>query len=967
MSLYISFLPNASTPFLASPSSSAFAKTSSSSFIPSNRCLLGNATRFRHHPPPDTTPSPRRSPPTSCSQNNDKNKSETNGKQNEDTDPSSDAGLTISRRQAIQLLNGVLGIATLGLLGKMREQFRLMSPITILSAFGVSVLPSRTGAGRAAAAAAAAATTTPGATSSLLPATSPERVREARQYLDRVVSGPRFRCPDFPRGADWVNSRPLRLGSGGELKGKLILLDFFTYCCVNCQHVLPRLSALEEKYGRDGSGGFVVVGVHSAKFSAERDTANIAAAVERYEVKHPVINDSDLVLWNALGVSSWPTLALVGPDGNIVALWSGERQESDIDAVVTAAMQMYNGTNGFIALNKTPLPAVPTKSSANRKKLEQSPLRYPGKLTVDQKDGRTLYVSDSANHRVLAVDVASGSVLHVYGSGRPGLVDCVGTDGNNSNSEEAEFHSPQGVTLSAAGNVLFVADTESHAVRAIAVTSGAVSTIGGDGQQGFDYMGGKVGTAQRLSSPWDVEVVGNTLYVAMAGTHQIWCADVSNVTASSVAAGAGQQSSSGRISTKWEVFSGSGRELEKNSSVGRTAAWAQPSHLSMDGTITTSSPSDTASTSGSGLLYVADSESSSVRAIDVFGARHGTRTVVGGDGLLPENLFAFGDRPGRGSQARFQHPLAVCVGRTTKVRNSNTGGNGGDSDADNVVVYVADSYNHRIKTVDASGLASDFVGGGRGGLGSGNGTPGFKDGKGSDALFWEPAGLALSPDGQTLYVADTNNFAVRAVDTTTGSVTTLNISIPEGSSSSSTMAANTKNSSSFAPLIANRRRTTVIDCDPVKYNTNGNNSKDISINVTVTVTLPEQSHFTPGTTSRFQVNAVDTSGDSPGDKAKKRAKVTDGVVIQTAEKGPGVFSADVSPQTQTALSMLEIETVTYYCTEVDDVCRMDSAVFNVPLVAGADGQSQTNNKATLTHSIVPRKSASARTPPSSGA
>lgn len=853
---------------------------------------------------------------------------------------------------------------TLGLIGKMREQFRLMSPMTILSAFGVSVLPSRTGIGRAAAAAA----TTPGVTSSFLPATSPERVREARQYLDRVVSGPRFRCPDFPRGADWVNSRPLRLGSGGELNGKLILLDFFTYCCVNCQHVLPRLSALEEKYGRDGSGGFVVVGVHSAKFSAERDTANIAAAVERYEVKHPVINDSDLVLWNALGVSSWPTLALVGPDGNVVALWSGERQESDIDAVVTAAMQMYNGTNGFVALNKTPLPAVPTNSSGNRKKLEQSPLRYPGKLTVDQNDGRTLYVSDSANHRVLTVDIASGNVLHVYGSGRPGLVDCVGTDGNNSNSEEAEFHSPQGVALSAAGDVLFVADTESHAVRAIDVTSGAVSTIGGDGQQGFDYMGGKIGTEQRLSSPWDVEVVGNTLYVAMAGTHQIWCADVSNVTASSIVAGAGQQIANGRISTKWEVFSGTGRELEKNSPVGRTAAWAQPSHLSMDGTITTSNASDTASTSGSGMLYVADSESSSVRAIDVFGARHGTRTVVGGDGLLPENLFAFGDRPGRGSQARFQHPLAVCVGRSAKVSNADTTRNGGDSDADSVVVYVADSYNHRIKMVDASGLASDFVGGGRGGSGSANGKPGFKDGKGSDALFWEPAGLALSPDGQTLYVADTNNFAVRAVDTASGSVTTLNISMLAASSSSSTMVGNNKNGSSFAPLIANRRRTTVIECDPVKYITNSSN-KDTSIDVTVTLTLPEQSHFTPGTTSRFQVNAVDASSagiDIPGDKAKNRTKVMDGVVTQTAEKGPGVFSVDVSSQTQTAMSMLEIETVTYYCTEVDDVCRMDSAVFNVPLVVGADGQSETN-KATLMHSIVPRKSASALTPPSPGA
>lgn len=765
----------------------------------------------------------------------------------------------VSRRQVIQLLNGVLGLATLTLIFKMKEQFRLMSPRTVLSALGISFLPSRTAAAQE------------------MTEQSPQKIREASEYLRRLESRPAIKCPDFAKGSDWINSGPLSLQ--GQLSGKIVLLDFFTYCCINCQHVLPKLRALEEKYGSDGSGGVVVVGVHSAKFSAERETANIAAAVDRYGVKHPVINDEDMSLWNSLGISSWPTLALVGPKGNVLAIWSGERQEEDIDNILAAATDFYADI-----LDHKPLPVVPASATAsvigrNQKQLLASVLRYPGKITVSS-DGASLFVADSGNHRIIQVDAATANVTRTFGSGQSGLKD-------SSRGTDAEFHTPQGIALYSNDRVLFVADTETHTVRAIDMNTGAVVTIGGNGEQGFDYMGGRAGTDQPLSSPWDVEVADDYLYVAIAGTHQLWRLPLSSLTKSE-----GTVNIMALAKIPWEVFSGSGRELEKNSSVGRTAGWAQPSHLSI-------SPTQNA-------LFVADSESSSIRTIDVTSSKHPTRTIAGGDGLIPENLFAFGDKEGRGSQAKFQHPLAVCADLST---NGNR-------------VFVADSYNHRIKVVDTdSGVASNFCGSGK---------PGFKDGTEQNAMFWEPAGLAMSPDGSKLYVADTNNSAIRVIDIASRKVSTLQIS---DSSNSSAAQKNTKSKR----LIPNRRRAVRITYDEVV--------KSNAV-LSFTINLPMRAHFTPGTTSRFQVNALQLQGATEDDG---NAEILgSGKITQTKELGSFKFDLG-NVDVVKGLRAVEVETVTYYCTEADDVCRVESDVFIVTV--STDG----SNTPSISHTIVPRK------------
>ena len=87
-------------------------------------------------------------------------------------------------------------------------------------------------------------------------------------------------------GVDWINSGPISLA---ELRGKIVLLDFWTFCCINCHHILPDLAKLEAKYKDE----LVVIGVHSAKFDAERDTENIRRKVAEYRIKHPVVNDAN--------------------------------------------------------------------------------------------------------------------------------------------------------------------------------------------------------------------------------------------------------------------------------------------------------------------------------------------------------------------------------------------------------------------------------------------------------------------------------------------------------------------------------------------------------------------------------------------------------------------------------------------------------------------------------------------------
>jgi sugar lactone lactonase YvrE/thiol-disulfide isomerase/thioredoxin len=492
----------------------------------------------------------------------------------------------------------------------------------------------------------------------------------------------RFKAPELEGGAGWLNT------SGEitmkDLRGKVVLLDFWTFCCINCMHVLPDLAYLEKKYDKQ----LVVIGVHSAKFSNEKETENIRRAIARYEIAHPVINDSDMVVWRKFeefGVRGWPSIVLIDPEGFAFGSISGEGNREILDKVIERVVAYHRA--------KRTLDETPIRFDLERNKMQPTPLRFPGKILADAAGGR-LFISDS-NHNRIVIASLEGKLLATIGTGAIGKADGA--------FEKSSFDHPQGMAL--VGERLYVADTENHLLREIDLNAKTVGTLAGTGKQGHERRGGAL-LATPLNSPWDLAHVDGRLYVAMAGPHQIWVVDLAE-----------------RKSIK--VYAGSGKEDIVNGPL-EFAALAQPSGIATDGK----------------FLYVADSEGSAIRRVPL-DAGEEISTIVGTSDLpRGRSLFEFGDRDGTGSAARLQHPLGIAWSEG--------------------LLYVADSYNHKIKEVDpAQDKARTLLGDGR---------SGDRD---DPPRFFEPGGLSIA--GETLYVADTNNHRIRKVDLKSGKVATLEI------------------------------------------------------------------------------------------------------------------------------------------------------------------------------------------------
>lgn len=429
----------------------------------------------------------------------------------------------------------------------------------------------------------------------------------------------RFPAPSLDGGSAWLNtSGDISLK---DLRGKVVLIDFWTYCCINCMHVLPDLKYLEHKYPDE----LVVIGCHSAKFDNEKDTEAIRRAIVRYEIEHPVINDSEMTVWRKMGARSWPTLVLIDPEGNYCGYVSGEGNRELMDAII-AKLVAWHGAKG--TLDKTPV-----RFDLERDRLESGPLKFPGKLLADEA-GNRLFTSDS-NHNRIVVSTLDGKLLDVIGNGRIGAKD--------GSYADASFDHPQGMALD--GQTLYVADTENHLLRTVNLETKTVSTLAGTGMQArFRAPGGTL-KSTALNSPWDLEIVDRTLFIAMAGPHQLWSHEIG--------------------SNDIGVFAGSGREDIIDGPL-EESALAQPSGISSDGE----------------FLYVADSEGSSIRKISV-DPKGSVSTIVGAHDLPSgRTLFEFGDRDGVGSEARLQHPLGVHYSKGK--------------------VFVADAYNHKIKVIDVA-------------------------------------------------------------------------------------------------------------------------------------------------------------------------------------------------------------------------------------------------------------------------
>jgi sugar lactone lactonase YvrE len=504
-------------------------------------------------------------------------------------------------------------------------------------------------------------------------------------------------APEFPPDAPWLNTgRPLTLRG---LNGKVVLLDFWTYGCINCMHVIPDLKRLEAKYPRE----LVVVSVHTAKFPNEDVTQNIRNAALRYGIDHPILNDNRRIYWETLRIGVWPTFVLIDPAGRIVGSVAGEGHYETLDRAIGNTIRTARAAG---ILDTRPL-----RFTLESVQTAPTPLRYPGKVLADTAPGGSgrIYIADTAHHRIVIVD-EKGEVQAIAGSGAEGRQD--------GPFDSARFSSPQGMAMRRMPDgalTLLVADTNNHSIRALDLTRRTVSTIAGTGMQASVRRPSPGGPASRtpIASPWDLLLVGDQLYVAMAGPHQIW---TMNLKAGTI-----------------YPYAGSAKEA-RTDGPRLAAAFAQPSGLATDGK----------------RLFVADSEASAIRAVDLPAAGGNVRTLVFGD------LFDFGDRDGPGTTARLQHPLGVAY-------------------ADGIL-YIADTYNHKLKQLDlASGVVSTLplAGGGAAPpplslLPPGTAPPAAAA---PARLFYEPGGISLV--GRKLYVADTNHHRIQVVDLDRRSVSTL--------------------------------------------------------------------------------------------------------------------------------------------------------------------------------------------------
>ncbi len=355
----------------------------------------------------------------------------------------------------------------------------------------------------------------------------------------------------FPEGLEWLNvERPL---TAGDLAGKIVILDFWTYGCINCVHVIEELRQLEDRFGNK----IAVVGVHSPKFDNEKNLETLRNTVVRLDRRHPIVNDPDWLLMERYRVRAWPTLALFTPDGRWLGRVTGEGNAQRLTRAIVKIEELYREK-----IDERPLPI-----SLEKARFADSMLAAPGKIAVSS-DGSQVAISDTLHHRIIVAD-ADGQVIRTFGSGAPGLKDAA--------ADEAQLNAPQGLVFGEDG-ILLVADAGNHAVRHLDLGSGRVTTLAGTGRVGLLEQGEYDARHLDLRSPWDLALKGSDLYIAMAGNHQIWLLGLDD----------------GRI----RPYAGSRREGIDTGPLDQ-ASFSQPSGLARSGED----------------LFVADAEASAIRRI----------------------------------------------------------------------------------------------------------------------------------------------------------------------------------------------------------------------------------------------------------------------------------------------------------------------------------------------------------------
>jgi hypothetical protein len=444
---------------------------------------------------------------------------------------------------------------------------------------------------------------------------------------------------------------------------------------------VAQLRQLKQQFG----DSLVIIGVHSAKFPTEKETANIQKAVQRLGIHHPVVNDAGFKIWNSYAVRAWPTLVLIDPRGRIVSDVAGEIQAEKIAEHIQAVLDEHatETTSGKLDLTTPP----PVR--------DQFRLFFPSKVLA-HPSGK-LWITDTGNHRVLECtldkDRKTAQVTRIFGYGAAGFVD--------GNASIVQFNHPHGLVLQGdpQDGFLYVADTENHAIRQFSLHNGETTTIAGTGQKAHGRFPLSKATQTALRSPWGLTLVENYLFIAMAGSHQIWVYDLND--------------------QQLGIFAGNGYEALVDGPI-KDSSFNQPSDLSF----------------GLNHLFVADPEASAIRAITL---TEEAKTIT----LVGQGLFDFGDVDGNQEKALLQHPTGI------EYKNNQ--------------LFIADTYNHKIKTLDPfNGTVTTLAG---------TGNSGMKDGEFDVSEFYEPEGITSLED--LLILADTNNHLVRVLDLHTQQTHTL--------------------------------------------------------------------------------------------------------------------------------------------------------------------------------------------------
>lgn len=414
-------------------------------------------------------------------------------------------------------------------------------------------------------------------------------------------------APEIDTPFGWLNTK--QAYSLKKLRGKIVLLDFWTFGCINCQHIIPDLKRLEKEYAQE----LVVIGVHSAKFDNEKTRIAIQKAILKFGIEHPVVNDADLKLWDQYAVKAWPTLVLINPKGKIIKHQAGERVYEVMQPLIEALIREFGD-----AINRDALD-FQLEQEIN----PQSKLRFPSKMIFEENE-QVIYLSDSGHNRILKINL-DGQILEIIGQGTQGFQDgCF---------EQCTFYEPQGLALHK--NFLYIADTKNNALRKANLQTRTLQTIAGDGSLDYYFYDKRWGEAVKPNSPWDLIIQEPYLYVASAGNHQILRMHLA--------------------SEEVQRWAGMGQEVLVDGPL-RESGFNQPSGLSLT----------------NNKLYVADSEASAIRMIDL--NQEEVQTILG------RGLFIFGDKDGDVDQALLQH----CVGLT--VQGS--------------LIYLADTYNGKVKVLD---------------------------------------------------------------------------------------------------------------------------------------------------------------------------------------------------------------------------------------------------------------------------